>query len=284
MTNRLTGLTGFLLMCLGLLLSFNIFRHYSLFFLAGWLLFFSFINKSYFNKTSVHSLQNGGFVSLLIIANLVFVLLLEVINAMISPAWSYSFDFFDLRFDFWVSIAVYLLFILATFETYIFLSRLLKIRVKKSSSGIHLLHSAPLPVMLMTLPLFLLDSSYPGLPICFFVVGFFLFTDLVHQRLSGKSVIMNSIMSPKYLLFLVLLSLLMSVPSEYSNLAQYVWIYSNLPFLDITLFNVPLVILLGWVPLVGIWINLFGIAGHFSDIHNKKRRQSHNSNRKEIAS
>jgi hypothetical protein len=50
-----------------------------------------------------------------------------------------------------------------------------------------------------------------------------------------------------------------------------VWTYVNLPLLDITLFAFPILLLLGWIPLVGIWIDLFEIV---KGKHKRKRRKN----------
>ena len=228
-----------------------------------------FINEKYFNNSNLKIITNKNFILLLIIFGTIVTLIIEYIGAFLSPAWIYSFNFFNFKFDFWFSIGAYIVYIPATYETFTLIKNITKIKLKKKLDFQKLM----VPILILSLILLMIPfvwscKEYTGLSFCFFIVGVFLFLDFINNKINKNSVISNSLNDPKYFLIIFITSLAISIPSEYTNIFQYVWTYVNIPFIQFTLFNVPIVILLGWIPLVGLWINLFEIITHI--LHQKK--------------
>lgn len=264
MSHKVFGILGIILTLLGLILSFNIFTHYTIIFLIGWFFLMLYLNEKFYNnsklRTHLSILRNKKFLIGLIILGVVVTLIIEYIGAYISPAWIYSFDFLNFKLDFWFSIGAYIMYVPATYETFLLLSNIFKLKNKKALIDKNIIISLLIiSLFLLTIPFIWKSSNYPGLPFCFFLLGVFLLTDFLNYKISKKSVIIRSMKTPRYFLIILLTSLIMSILSEYTNVFQFVWTYINLPFIDLTLFKVPIIILIGWIPLVALWINLFEI-------------------------
>lgn len=260
-----TGFIGLFLIIFSSILSFDIFKHYTVFFVLGWMFLMAFINRLWFGKSDLVNLKNKFFFTLLLLTGTIITLLIEFACFYLSAPWVYSFDFFDLKFDFWFSIGAYIFLIPATFETYTLLLNITKTKTKHFFYFNRLfIFLLPLFLFLMSLPLIWQNSYYQGLPFPFFIIGFFLISDFLSYSFTNNSIILNSLASLKYFLVVILTTFLISIPIEYLNINQYVWKYIELPFLDITLFGVPLIILIGWVPLVGILINIYKFILYFS--------------------
>lgn len=115
----------------------------------------------------------------------------------------------------------------------------------------------------MVLPLFW-SPSWKGLPSTFFIVGFWIISDLLADYYVKKSVL-TSLCSWKNSGILILTTLIVGWPVEFANtIYDYVWKYMNIPFLNLTFTSVPVIILLGWIPLVGLWVNLYFLIQKFS--------------------
>jgi len=269
MTKLLLMIFGVIITILGLILSFNIFKHYTVIFLIGWLFLMLFLNEKFFSNSNLKIIKNKYFILLLIFLGAIVTLIIEYIGVSISPAWIYSFNFFNFRFDFWFSIGAYIMYIPATYETYCLIKNITKIELKEKINHKKLMNiMLIISIALLILPFIWSNEKYVGLPFCFFVIGLFFLFDFINYKLSKSSIIFNSLNNPKYLLIIIITSLAMSIPSEFTNIIQYVWTYVNIPFIQFTIFKVPIIILIGWIPLVGLWINLFEII--ISSLRQKK--------------
>lgn len=265
---KLLGIIGIFLAILGIVLSFDIFTHFTVIFVLGWLFIMAYINERYFRNSSFNNLRNSKFLLLLIIIGAIAALLIEFIALFISQSWFYSYSFFNLKFDFWFAIAAYIAFIPATFETYTFLSNLTRLRIKKAFNPDTLfIIILIMSLLLMSMPIVWINPSYKGSPFIFYTLGLFLFSDFLSYNLSKNSVITSSLFSLKHSGVIVLTSFIMAIPIEYMNTLQYVWTYINVPFLDLAIFNLPIIVILGWIPLVSIWINAYKITLYLSKRH-----------------
>ncbi|MCD4666778.1 hypothetical protein K8R47_03135 [archaeon] len=218
------GVLGILLIILGLIFSFNIFTHYLVFLVLGWMFLMMYLNEKYFKKSITNS-KNSKFFILLILIGTFITLVIEFTGAYISPAWFYSYNFFNFKFDFWFSLGAYIFLIPATFETYQFLINSFKYKLKKTYNfKILSIIILIISLILMYLPL-IWSSQYKGLPFCFFIIGFFLFSDFLSYRINKNSIILNSLYSTKYIWIIVITSLIMGIISEYTNFSPYLKLF-----------------------------------------------------------
>ncbi len=264
MKNKLLAFLGIFLIMLGLILSFNIFTHYTVIFVLGWMFLMMFLNEKYFKNSNFNNLINKKFFLLLLLIGTFVTLIIELFGAYITPAWVYSFPFFNFKFDFWFSIGAYIFYIPATFETFTFFSNLIKTKTKKVNLNKLSILILIVSFLLISVPFIWSNPVFPGLLFCFFMAGFFLIIDFLNYKLNKNSVIINFFTSLRYVLVIGLTSLVLAVTIEYTNIIQYVWTYINIPYLDIALFGVPVIVLIGWVGLAALWINIYNIIFYFS--------------------
>lgn len=220
-----------------------------------------------------HHIRNIKETILVIILGTIITILIELIGSVIAPAWAYPFNFFNLKFDFWFSVGAYIFCIPATFETYLFFKNLLKAKTPKAKlSYKYSVFLSSFSLLLMVVPLFWNSGVYRGLPFAPYIVGLSLFVETTNNRIFGRSIIFDSLKSFRIFISFILTTAVMSLLIELTNLSQFVWRYVNLPFLDWTLLRVPLIVLFGWLPLVGIWLNLYYFIEHMAikKLKNKK--------------
>lgn len=257
-------ISGLIIFLIGIVLSFNIFKHYLIILLTGWILFVTNLNKLLF-KDKKHHLKGLKEAMVIILLGTITTILIELIVAKPSPAWIYSFNFFNFKFDFWFSIGAYIFFIPATFETYLFFKNLFRIKKAKTKLNTRFLNSILLlSLILIFLPLFWHNKTYGGISFCPFIIGLALLIEVLNNKILGESIIFNSLKSFKSFLALIITTVVMSLVTELTNLTQFVWKYVNLPFLNITILNVPIIILLGWIPLVSVWLNLYCLSEYIA--------------------
>ncbi len=281
MKHFLLGFLGIAVTLLGFILSFDIFLHYTVIFVFGWLCLMLFFNEKYFNNSNLKIIAKSRFILLLLVLGTIITLIIEYIGAYLSPAWFYSFDFFNFRYDFWFSIGAYIMYIPSAYETFTLIGNITKIKVKQRKNYQQLMnYFLIISVFLMFLPFFWSSERYPGLAFCFFIIGLVLCLDYMNCKLGKSSVLLNSFNSLKYLLIFFITSLILSIPSEYTNIMQYVWTYVNIPLIHIELYNVPVAVLIGWIPLVGIWINVFEITKHLTNKNLGQKKKSYSKDNK----
>ncbi len=257
--SMMLGVVGLVLLGLGVALSFGAFLHFTMIFTFGLLLFVISLNKEFFDE-----MRDGKFLFFLVIVGVAVALVIEFVGRKIAPAWFYVFDpagLFGLSLSFWFEIIPYVFCMPVAFGIYSFFRNVFVHRKSVgmkcgvgSFDGILLV----LSLALMSVP-FWFESSYEGLPFCFFIVGFFLFSDALVSRVGRESVLRR--LGLREGVALVLTSFVLGFSIELLNLSQHVWTYVNVPFLDVVFFGVPFIILVGWVPLVGVWVNFYEVIG-----------------------
>lgn len=257
-------ISGLIIFLIGIILSFNIFKHYLIILLTGWILFVINLNKLLF-KDKKHHLKGLKEAMVIILLGTITTILIEIIVAKQSPAWIYSFNFFNFKFDFWFSIGAYIFLIPATFETYLFFKNLFRIKTTKTTLNTKLLNSILiLSIILIFLPIFWYNKTYSGISFCPFIIGLALLIEVLNNKILGEAIIFNSLKSFKSLLALIITTAIMSFITELTNLTQFVWKYVNLPLLNIAILNMPIIILFGWIPLVSIWLNLYYLSKYIA--------------------
>lgn len=254
MKKELMLVFGILFLIAGIIFSFGAYLHYLFILIFGLFLFVRYLNY----KSKKIILLNGKKILWIVIWGVLTTLLVELMGQILSPVWVYPFNFFNLRYDFWPSVAAYVLLIFCSYELMNFLLLKLKVKNKKSrdinTSFVRALFV--LSFLLMIVPLFWKWTLYPGVPFVFFMTGFFLFSDLLAYVLTKESLIEKCLSSLRYLSSFILTFLILGLITEYTNLYQRVWVYQGIPLLNVTLLGIPIIVLLGWITLIGWWINL----------------------------
>lgn len=264
MNIKFLELFGIIFILIGLIFSFNIFKHYTVFFLVGWTLLMIYLNRTRFQYSPImKEVKNLKFIFYFLLLGVFLTLIIEYFGSFRYPSWIYNFDFYNFTFDFWFSIGAYLMYIPATYETYFLVSKTLHFKKKESKIKTPFTPILILSLFLIIIPNFGAFQRFNKMSYPFTMLGLTFLLDFITFKKTKDSV-MNNIVDIKYLLVLGITLFLISIPSEYTNIFQFVWRYVNLPFLEFTLFRVPLIVLAGWSTLIVAWINIFNLAKYFS--------------------
>ncbi len=199
---------------------------------------------------------------IIIIIGTISTILIEFLGSSVSKAWKYSFIFYNFKFDFWFSIAGYLTFIPVVSELYLFLSKGVH---ENNKTKINLNIPLLLVSSFILIPIVWKPNQFQGLPFCFAMVGIMSLFDYINKKITKKSILENIISYPKNILKIILTSIIVAISSEYTNISQYVWRYTNLPFITFELFGVSPIIIMGWIPLTIMWLTINEIAKHISE-------------------
>ncbi len=253
---------GIALAIVGIILSQRTFTHFTIIYLVGYTLLGGGVQRLLEKQKRRPALTAKFIIWFLVLGNLITAII-EIGGRFISRAWEYSFQFFDFSSHFWFSIAAYLFYILAVHLTYSLFCSIFK--TKEAPSKLPSRVSLILGCFLVLLPLFWKSAGYPGLPFAFWVVGFFLLSDYTRGRLEETSLLCTVTYSARNFAPLLFTFLFISIPAEYLNVTQHAWDYINLPFLHITLGGFPVLLLIGWIPLIGIWLNIYAIVGKLAE-------------------
>jgi len=257
MIYKLLGVLGVIIIITGFVFSFNIFMHSAVVIALGWLFLMLFLNKQYFNVSNYGGVRKKLFFPALIIVGALAAVVIEYVGLYISPAWVYAYNFFDPTYHFWLAIALYVTYPFAAYETFVLVRNILgdyKREDKTDKTGLALSLAC---LVFIIFPFVFESVKYPGLPFEFFIAGLFALSDIINYRVTGRSVITRSLADYRYLVAFLLTTLTMAVISEYANIISYAWRYINIPWLETALLGVPVIILVGWIPLVGMWVNFF---------------------------
>ncbi len=238
--------------------------------LAGWIMLFYSLNELVFHYDKYH-LDNVKEYVLLILLGTSLTLAIETVGQIVSPSWIYSFAFFSGGFII-PSLVAYILFIPAAVETYLFVRNVLKPRVADGRSrSIAVLLSA-VGITLIVVGLLWQFPLFPGLPFAFFIVGVSFTVDMFIYSLIHRSVYLTAMRSARYAACIVIAAMLLALPIEYINTYSGAWRYVNLPFLDVSVFSIPLPILMGWIPLFVLWIDVYYLA-EYSFLRRQERKR-----------
>lgn len=228
-------------------------------FLSGWILFFYSLNEIVFHYDKFH-LDNIKEYIVLIFLGTVVTISIEWGGQILNPAWIYSYSFFQ-GINFLTSLAAYILFIPASVESYLFVKNVLKTKSKdvRKRSLIFLLFGLGIVLTLMGI-FWKFQPPYEGTSFAFYILGISFIVDTVVYGLIKHSIYVRALHSLKYAVTIVLASFIIAFPSEFLNTFKISWEYTNFPLLEYTILNVPLSILIGWIPLVILWLEIYYLS------------------------
>lgn len=125
----------------------------------------------------------------------------------------------------------------------------------------HYLGVFGLAFILLPLPLVMLVNLQPlvrGLLFIFPLAGLWFLLEYTEHSQHKRSLLMDLIeLRTGKLITIFLVSILLGVLVEGLNLIMPGWLYKNFPFAGFKLFGLPLIILLGWVPLIVIILSFY---------------------------
>lgn len=125
-------------------------------------------------------------------------------------------------------------------------------------------HIGLIGLIFLLAPLFLFhfsqswDPLYRGLLFGFTLMGFWFLLEYVEYTKHESSLLKDILeFKWKYLIAVVITSILIAVIIEGFNLLNPAWEYKNIPFDQITILGIPIVIVFGWIPLVIIYLSFY---------------------------
>lgn len=255
------GVAGLILLLFSII-SAIFFRYSSYYaiFIIGWFLFFDYLSLS--KKSSVVDFfMNNGlkfFIVIFSIDILLGFLADYVYGREIASLWTYpsynTTNYFLLYF------IIYPVGALGMYSAYSFVSSFI---VKKNSryrvNSRYFLWVGMILFITPILNYFLMDNKHANYisPIAFFA-GIFVF-DYIATRFGGNSFII-SLSNKRIFLAILATSILGAMLHEYPNLFAKEWQYANLPLTNASLFNIPLVVMAGWIVLTMISVSFFNMV------------------------
>ncbi|HIH17717.1 MAG TPA: hypothetical protein HA282_04385 [Nanoarchaeota archaeon] len=262
-------LLGIIITSLSTYGAFSGFLYYSSFFALGWWFLIDYINFRIKDKsfliTSISKLD-FAYLFLALFIGILTGLMLEVYAQFITPIWVYKFSTLS---EWALLMAAWGITTPMGFETFKVVNNLMKgikdtgkVNMGKKSKFLNSL--VPTSIILLFIPVifFILDIKiYPGLTFVFPLVGIWFLLDHINYKKNGFCLLENIIrINPRVIISLLISTLIMAFIGEVLNVPQKVWTYFGIPFLEYQILGVPYVILLGWLPLMIIWIAGFYAA------------------------
>jgi len=235
---------GIVFLLAGIILSFKLFLHFTFIFVLGQWSIFHYLNLRQNKEIKFNFIR-------LFIISAAITLIIELFVRHSSSVWVYNFDFFNFSYDFWPSMAAWMLYFPASLEICNFFDKS-EIKVKKYSINNFVLLVS---IILLVISFFkILDSR---VHFAMLVFGIFCITDYISFKLNKKSVL-SDLLNKNF--SIIPIWLIISISIEVLNIIyDYVWRYYP-PFLDFEICKIPLVVIFGWIPLAGIYINSARIA------------------------
>lgn len=112
--------------------------------------------------------------------------------------------------------------------------------------------------IIISLILFLFSSDLHQMPFALAVLGLWFICEFVEFKRLKKSLIKDTIEGDwKPFLAILIGSTVMALAWETMNLPLQAWVYINVPFSDITVWGVPLFIILGWPALFIVYLSFY---------------------------
>jgi hypothetical protein len=285
-TSFLLGLTFFLYAIFSAVF-FNNPRFYTLFALGAYLVL-DFIDYK-INKTSVMTFFLNrhhwyAFPVFLVISTIACFVIDFILGVNIAKMWRWrnysSFDFMLMFLFMNVSyiLGMYEIFRIVHkfFEGKVTEKHLLKIRISNRVSILSAVCGIIIGILGFIAP-FLTVFSKSAFPVGFVMflpfLGLMLIPDSVTFLLHGKPVIPEIVrMNLLLVLTLFFTIVIASLGTEILNLFGREWEYLDMPFSNLTLLNVPIVVFIGWVPLVISTICIVTLVKHLTYIYDLRRR------------
>lgn len=101
-------------------------------------------------------------------------------------------------------------------------------------------------------------------------IGMWLISDDITSLLKGKSIIGQVIRGNMLqITSLTLTGLLATMVTEIINLRAHEWVYIYMPFGNLNFFEIPIAVIIGWIPLVIGVISLLNMIKHVDYLQNK---------------
>jgi len=80
-------------------------------------------------------------------------------------------------------------------------------------------------------------------------LSIWLFSDSL--LLEYKTLILLRLIKSKHIIYTLLLSsLFLVITHEVANIFSFEWMYVNIPFMHYMLYNIPVLVFIGWIPLI----------------------------------
>ena len=213
------------------------------------------LNEMVFKYDRFH-LDNWREYILLILLGSLLTLSIEAVGQILAPSWIYAFRFFTQE-SFYTSMAAWILFIPATVESYLFVKNLMKPKLRDIKNSVLMFVIFIAGLLFTGIGIFWGSPVYQGLPFCFFILGISFIADTFVYIIIRRSIYMEALHSLRYALCIVLSAFLIGFTVEFINTFHNAWSYVNVPLLELTILNVPVPILMGWIPLVVIWLEVY---------------------------
>lgn len=262
---HLIGLAGGIFIIASIFLSFNIFLHYTFVLCLGWWFLFDFLHFLFTKKSIIISKRTSPLL-LILLAGGIIGLIFEIYAQFFSPVWTDPF-FYSIP-DFLLSIVAWILFLPAGYETFAFFNDILikkerEVKNKSFSRLIKYLFWVSLIFIIIPLLDFLIfkhDFGYSGIYFPFFNIGFWFLLDIFNYKKGQFCLLHELVSNVKIFIPLILSSLLFGFFVELLNITQYVWKYFGLPFIEYEVLGIPYVALIGWIPLMAVWVSGFYVV------------------------
>ncbi len=268
--HKLLGVFGVFIFIFSLVIVFftNYSYFYTFFLLGSWFIL-DYINFSLTKKSILNSLlikKNRHFIFFILIINAISAFLVDyVYGVKIVGMWEWNnYGVFQ-----WIIMLVFmtLLFCFVVYETYcffyVFLSKefreKLKVRIGKRFERI-ILYLGFIMLILPLLNYLFLKNFYPNYFLIFAFIGIWFITEGVTNYFGGKTLLIKILNGDKKVIFSIIFStFFLAFVHEFINFFAKEWAYVNAPFHEISLYGVPISILLGWFPLVIFCISVVNL-------------------------
>ncbi len=114
----------------------------------------------------------------------------------------------------------------------------------------------PLPIILLLNP----DSLVRGLLFALPLAGLWFLLEFVEHTQHKRSLLLDILkLKEGRLVSIFITSLVLGLIIEGMNLLIPAWSYKNIPFSHIAIFGIPLIVLLGWMPLIVIFLSFYRV-------------------------
>ncbi|MBW3018873.1 hypothetical protein KY329_01665 [Candidatus Woesearchaeota archaeon] len=248
--HRIIGALGIIFIALGIFLAVSKWPFYTVFVVGLWF-FFDYIDYLLRGSSIIDFfLRHHSLFFLLLIINSFFAFLVDYLYGVrVTGMWAWpSYGLLH-----WLAMygIMTLAFCLAMYEFFhVILFLLHPARSHKKKIG----WAFPLGVVFLLSPLLSLVLGYGPYFMLLAFVGIWFVTDSLSVHFGGKSVL-GSIVELNWAVILALLiTVVVSFAAhEFLNTFSYEWVYADLP--GMRLLGIPIVVVLGWVPLVAFCIS-----------------------------
>lgn len=261
---KIFGLSGFLLLISSLIFaSFYKFPYFYSIFLIGWLLLIEYIAHKVKIKPIINNKKPSFFIYLLLAYSLLH-LITEIYGRLIANMWYYP-HYTSTIFYINLQIIIYGLGSIACMETYRvsknYFSKKIKGNFFKLRLNSKILEDLRkvffyLSIIFLLIPLvsfFFFDNWKINYFFLFPLLAIWLFFDsinknnpLIKDLLEGKK---------SFLINLILIPLLIGLLHEFPNTFVWEWVYQNIPITNFGFNGLPIIVLLGWIPMI-----MWGVA------------------------